>query len=123
MHADHALYSYNYLYKISDNPTFIHKMITLFINSLTEYTGDLQQLQETKVLHDLKRVVHKLKPSVLSMEVKGAKEIITELEEAEKWDAEVEKKVAQLKRVFQQIKPMMEKDLKKIKIDENPSES
>lgn len=116
MRADHALYSYNYLYKISDNPAFIHKMISLFINSVTEYTGDLQQLQETKVMHDLKRTVHKLKPSVLSMEVTGAREIILKLEEAGKWDDEVEGLVAKLKGIFQQIKPMMEEDVKNLKI-------
>ncbi|OMP78667.1 MULTISPECIES: Hpt domain-containing protein [unclassified Chitinophaga] len=111
MRANHALYSYNYLYKISDNQAFIDKMISLFINSVTEYTGDLQQLQVTKVLHDLKRTVHKLKPSVLSMEVAGAKEIILKLEEAGKWNEEVERLVEQLKVIFQQIKPMMEEDL------------
>lgn len=116
MGANHALYSYNYLYKISDNQAFIHKMISLFINSVAEYTGDLQQLQVTKVLHDLKRTVHKLKPSVLSMEVAGAKEIISKLEEAEKWNEEVEKLVEQLKEIFQQIKPMMEEDLEQLKI-------
>lgn len=116
MRPDHALYSYNYLYKISDNPAFIHKMIVLFINSVTEYTEDLQLLQETKVLHDLKRTIHKLKPSVLSMEVKGAKEIIPKLEEAVNWNEEVEILVEKLKGIFQAIKPKMEKDLKKLGI-------
>ncbi|RFM32871.1 Hpt domain-containing protein [Chitinophaga silvisoli] len=116
MRADHALYSYNYLYKISDNPAFIHKMISLFINSVTEYAGDLQQLQETKVLHDLKRTIHKLKPSVLSMEVTGAREIILMLEEKSVWDEDLEKLVEQLKGIFQQIKPMMEADLTELKI-------
>lgn len=114
MQADHALYSYHYLYKISDNPAFIHKMIALFINSVTEYTSDLQQLQETKVLHDLKRTIHKLKPSVLSMEVKGAKEIILKLEVLGEWDEEVDELVGRLTKIFQEIKPGMEEDLKQL---------
>ncbi|SFW33654.1 Hpt domain-containing protein [Chitinophaga sancti] len=116
MRADHALYSYNYLYKISGNSAFIHKMISLFINSVTEYADDLQLLQETKVLHDLKRTVHKLKPSVLSMEVMGAREIILKLEEKKNWDGELEELVAQLKGIFLQIRPMMEEDLKELKV-------
>jgi HPt (histidine-containing phosphotransfer) domain-containing protein len=89
-------------------------MIALFINSVTEYTEDLRQLQETKVLHDLKRTIHKLKPSVLSMEVTGAKEIILKLEEVSGWNEEVEELVARLKKIFQDIKPKIEADLKKL---------
>lgn len=114
MRTDHALYSYKYLYKISDNPAFIHKMVSLFINSVKEYISDLQQLQETKVLYDLKRTIHKLKPSVLSMDVRGAKEIILQLEEQGNWDAEVEDLVERLKRIFEEIKPRMEGDLKQL---------
>jgi len=91
-------------------------MISLFINSVTEYADDLQHLQETKVLHDLKRTIHKLKPSVLSMEVTGAREIILQLEAKVNWDEELEALVAQLKQIFHQIKPMMEEDLKQLKI-------
>lgn len=112
MRTDHALYSYNYLYKISNNAAFVHKMIALFINSLAEYSQDLQQLQSTKALHDLKRTVHKLKPSVLSMEVAGAKEAIGKLEGMEVWNEEVGAIVVQLIEIFQKIQPMMEEDLK-----------
>lgn len=91
-------------------------MISLFINSVAEYADDLQQLQETKVLYDLKRTIHKLKPSVLSMEVTGAREIILKLEAKANWDKELEVLVAQLKEIFHQIKPMMEEDLKQLKI-------
>jgi hypothetical protein len=114
MQTDHALYSYNYLYKISTNPAFIEKMIALFVNSVVEYSQDLQQLQSTRVLHDLKRTVHKLKPSVLSMEVAGAKDAIAKLEGSEVWNAEVEVIVEQLVVIFQKIKPMMEEDLKNL---------
>lgn len=116
MRTDHALYSYNYLYKISNNPAFVHKMISLFVNSVAEYSQDLRQLQSTKVLHDLKRTVHKLKPSVMSMEVAGAKDAIGKLEAMEGWNAEVEGIVVQLIEIFQKIKPMMEEDLKDLTI-------
>lgn len=116
MRTEHALYSYNYLYKISNNAGFIHKMISLFVNSLVEYTADLHSVQQTKVLYDLKRLVHKLKPSVLSMEVAGAKEVIGQLEGMGEWGDDADGLVRQLIGIFEKIKPMMEEDLKNLDI-------
>ena len=89
-------------------------MITLFINSITEYRYDLQQLETSKSIPDMKKLIHKLKPSVLSMEVQGAKDIIPKLEEADEWSEDIAAQVTKLVEIFTTIKPMMEKDLEEI---------
>lgn len=107
-------YSYQYLFKISStSPVFIKKMITLFLNSLAEYISELEQQLLSKKITDLKKIIHKLKPSVLSLEVKGARQEITFIDEATEWDQRVEDSVKRLLDTFKMIQPMMEKDLEK----------
>lgn len=115
MQTNHTLYSYQYLHKISNTSnSFIHKMITLFLNSLKEYLDDFDDLLRTHNLADTKKVVHKLKPSVLNLEVQGAKALITSLEQAENWGPDVEKEIAALKDLFKKIIPYMEDDLREL---------
>jgi type I site-specific restriction endonuclease len=86
-------------------------MIALFLNSLAEYISDLERLTATKDLTDLQKIIHKLKPSVLSLEVHGAKEIIAIIDETKKWNDDVQTGVEVLLHTFRQIQPMMQKDL------------
>ncbi|PSL20860.1 hypothetical protein [Chitinophaga ginsengisoli] len=83
----------------------------LFISSLDEYIIDLATLQEQKNLSELKKVVHKMKPSVMNLEVKGAAEIIKSLNSTASWNNDTDRRVSQLREIFAAIKPMMEKDL------------
>jgi hypothetical protein len=83
----------------------------LFISSLDEYITELTTLQQQKNLQELKKVVHKMKPSVMNLEVKGAAETIKSLNNAISWNDETDRRVSQLREIFATIKPMMEKDL------------
>ncbi|SEW46490.1 hypothetical protein SAMN05428988_6383 [Chitinophaga sp. YR573] len=112
MKLQHNLYSYQYLFKISStSPVFIKKMITLFLNSLAEYIIDLDRLVTTKDITDLQKIIHKLKPSVLSLEVQGAKEVIAVIDETKTWNDDVQAGVERLLHTFRQIQPMMLQDL------------
>ncbi|SHN17483.1 hypothetical protein [Chitinophaga sp. CF418] len=112
MRPEHQLYTYTYLYKISNTSTaFIQKMIILFISSLDEYIIELATLQEQKNLPELKKVLHKMKPSVINLEVKGAADILKSLNSATSWNNDTNRRVTQLREIFAAIKPMMEKDL------------
>lgn len=83
----------------------------LFISSLDEYLAELATLQEQKNLPELKKVLHKMKPSVMNLEVKGAAEILKSLSSTTSWSNDTDKRVNQLREIFAAIKPMMEKDL------------
>lgn len=112
MKQQHNLYSYQYLFKISStSPVFIKKMITLFLNSLAEYISDLEKLTATKDITDLQKIIHKLKPSVLSLEIQGAKEVIALIDNTKKWDNAVQTGVERLLHTFKRIQPMMQQDL------------
>jgi HPt (histidine-containing phosphotransfer) domain-containing protein len=112
---NHTLYSYTYLYKIaSTNDQFIHKMINVFLNSMREYLAEFEQVLRTQKIPELKKVVHKLKPSVLNLEVQGAKPLIIALEEAKEWDQTVNNNVTALVAIFKKIIPYMEQDAKTI---------
>lgn len=115
MQPDHKLYTYTYLYKISNSsPSFIQKMIALFISSLSEYDVELETLQRQKNLQELKKVLHKMKPSVMNLEVKGAAEILKSLSNATSWDNDTAQNVSRLRDIFAIIKPLMEKDLRQL---------
>lgn len=86
-------------------------MISLFVTSLGEYVIELEALQQQKNLPELKKVLHKMKPSVMNLEVKGAGNILKSLSNATSWDSDIDHKVSQLRELFATIKPMMEKDL------------
>ncbi len=93
-------------------------MIALFVASLGEYIIELEALQQQKNLPELKKVLHKMKPSVMNLEVKGAGNILKSLSNATSWDNDIEQKVSQLRDLFATIKPMMEKDLEGMNPDE-----
>jgi hypothetical protein len=86
-------------------------MITLFLNSLAEYISDLEKLTATKDITDLQKIIHKLKPSVLSLEIQGAKEVIALIDNTKKWDNAVQTGVERLLHTFKRIQPMMQQDL------------
>jgi hypothetical protein len=88
-------------------------MISLFLNSLAEYIHDLERLAIAKDLTDLQKIIHKLKPSVLSLEVQGAKEELSVIDDAKVWNAEVQGSVERLLHTFKTIQPLMQKDLEK----------
>jgi hypothetical protein len=112
MKQEHSLYSYQYLFKISStSPVFIRKMIILFLNSLTEYISDLERQTTVKSLTDLQKIIHKLKPSVLSLEVKGAREELGIIDAAGSWNDDVQKSIERLLETFRTILPMMQQDL------------
>ena len=122
MKTDHKFYSYQYLYKISSTSSlFIIKMISLFLNSLSEYIADLEKQKVKKDLTELQRVVHKLKPSVLSLEVRGAREALLAIDTAGEWNMQAESGLDKLLEVFKIIKPMMEQDLAKLNEEEHKS--
>lgn len=115
MQREHHLYTYSYLYKItSSSPAFIHKMIGLFVSSLDEYMGELKGLLQTQNLAELKKVLHKMKPSVMNLEVKGAGEVLSSVSESNSWTAATTESVSGLLETLTQIKPLMEKDLEEI---------
>ncbi|WP_143011668.1 hypothetical protein [Chitinophaga filiformis] len=119
MRPEHQLYTYTYLYKISNTSTaFIQKMIMLFISSLDEYIIELATLQQQKNLPELKKVIHKMKPSVMNLEVKGAAEIIKSLNSTTSWSNDTDRRVSQLSEIFAAIKPLMEKDLTLLNTEE-----
>lgn len=119
MQPEHKLYTYTYLYKISNSGTsFIRKMISLFVSSLGEYAIELETLQAQKNLPELKKVLHKMKPSVMNLEVKGAGDILKSLSNATSWNNETDQKVSRLREIFITIKPMMEEDLENLEDDD-----
>lgn len=112
MKQQHTFYSYQYLFKISStSPVFIKKMISLFLNSLSEYMSELERLITAHDLADLQKVIHKLKPSVLSLEVKGARDELAIIDAAADWDQQVQNSVERLLQTFRTIQPMMQQDL------------
>jgi hypothetical protein len=89
-------------------------MISLFLNSLAEYINDLErQITEKKII-DLHKTIHKLKPSVLSLEVKGAKEELAIIDGAADWNEQVQGSVERLLQTFKLIQPMMQRDLEEM---------
>jgi uncharacterized protein HemX len=86
-------------------------MITLFLNSLAEYISDLEQQIITQDLTDLQKIIHKLKPSVLSLEVKGARNELAVIDAATDWNQQVQESVERLLQTFKTIQPMMKLDL------------
>jgi HPt (histidine-containing phosphotransfer) domain-containing protein len=115
MKQQHSFYSYQYLFKISStSPVFIKKMIALFLNSLAEYISDLERQSAEKQITDLHKIIHKLKPSVLSLEVKGAKEELAAIDGATSWSEQVQESVDRLLQTFKLIQPMMQKDLEEM---------
>jgi HPt (histidine-containing phosphotransfer) domain-containing protein len=120
MQPEHKLYTYTYLYKISNSgSSFIRKMISLFVSSLDEYVIELETLQAQKNLQELKKVLHKMKPSVMNLEVKGAGDILKSLSNATSWSNETDQRVSRLKEIFATIRPMMEDDLVSLGDDDN----
>ncbi|MBW8686831.1 Hpt domain-containing protein [Chitinophaga rhizophila] len=89
-------------------------MIGLFVSSLDEYISDLQQLLHSKNLTELKKVLHKMKPSVMNLEVKGAGEILQKVSESKSWTANTTEDIRKLLDTLMHIKPLMEKDLKEL---------
>jgi hypothetical protein len=86
-------------------------MISLFVSSLGEYVIELETLQAQKNLPELKKVLHKMKPSVMNLEVKGAGDILKSLSNTTSWNSETDQKISRLREIFSTIKPMMEMDL------------
>jgi uncharacterized protein HemX len=86
-------------------------MIALFLNSLTEYISDLERQITAHQLTDLQKITHKLKPSVLSLEVKGAKKELAIIDAATSWDQQVQESVERLLQTFKTIQPLMQQDL------------
>lgn len=116
MQNNEPLYSYQYLYNISStNMQFIKKMITLFTGSLTEYIQELDTLTHTRDIKQLLRLIHKLKPGVLNLEVKGAREEVEILEKHHSWTNGVTESVERLIAIFRTIQPLMLKDLEKMR--------
>jgi hypothetical protein len=116
MKQPHTFYSYQYLFKISStSPVFIKKMIALFLNSLAEYISDLEKQTTGQQLTDLQKIIHKLKPSVLSLEVKGAKEELLIIDAATTWNQQVQESVERLLQTFKMIQPLMQQDLEEMK--------
>jgi hypothetical protein len=106
------LYSYSYLYKItSTSSAFIRKMITIFITALDDYLLDLHKVQISKNVVELKKVAHKMKPSVLNLEVKGAAAELELISKLENWSPEAESSILRLIQVLEKIKPLMQRDL------------
>ncbi|ACU61429.1 Hpt protein [Chitinophaga pinensis DSM 2588] len=112
MQPEHQLYSYSYLYRItSTSPSFIHKMIGLFVSSLDEYVSELELLLQSKNLQELKKVLHKMKPSMMNLEIKGAGEILSKVSESGTWTTTTSDNIRQLRDTLKEIKPLMEQDL------------
>lgn len=112
MQPEHQLYSYSYLYRItSTSPSFIHKMIGLFVSSLDEYVAELELLLQSKNLQELKKVLHKMKPSMMNLEIKGAGDILTSVSESNAWTTATSDSIRQLTNTLVEIKPLMEQDL------------
>lgn len=112
MKHQHTFYSYQYLFKISStSPAFIKKMIALFLNSLAEYISELEQQIIEQQITDLHKIIHKLKPSVLSLEVKGARNELAIIDAATDWTPQVQESVERLLQTFKTIQPMMREDL------------
>lgn len=112
MQPEHQLYSYTYLYRISNTSTsFIRKMVMLFVSSLDEYVGELTTLQQQQNLTEIRKLLHKMKPSVLNLEVKGTSDILKTFSDMQSWSPETDQLIDQLKDILITIKPLMEKDL------------
>jgi len=115
MQPDHQLYTYSYLYKItSTSPSFIHKMIGLFVSSLDEYISELKTLEKSRNFEELRKVLHKMKPGVMNLEIKGAGEVLKYVSAAEAWDDQISVRVNKLIEIFIKIKPLMEGDLEEL---------
>jgi hypothetical protein len=92
-------------------------MITLFVSSLDEYTVELRQLLQSKDISELKKVIHKMYPSMMNMKVQGAEELHSLLTEETVWHEEITVAVQRLIDIFITIKPLMEKDLEQLSND------
>jgi HPt (histidine-containing phosphotransfer) domain-containing protein len=90
-------------------------MIALFLNSLAEYISDLEQQITEQQITDLHKIIHKLKPSVLSLEVKGARNELAIIDAATAWTPQVQESVERLLQTFKTIRPMMQEDLEAMK--------
>lgn len=89
-------------------------MISIFISSLDEYIADLEQERRSKNMEELKKTIHKMKPSILNLEVKGAAKELELLSKHDKWNATVDASVAQLSTILRNIRPLMQKDLQEL---------
>ncbi|QHS58638.1 hypothetical protein [Chitinophaga agri] len=89
-------------------------MIGLFVSSLDEYMGELKALLHTQNIAELKKLLHKMKPSVMNLEVKGAGEVLRSVSDSSSWTPATTECVSGLLETLEQIKPMMEKDLEEI---------
>ncbi|SFD90665.1 hypothetical protein SAMN05518672_103795 [Chitinophaga sp. CF118] len=72
---------------------------------------DLERQMNARNLIELQKIIHKLKPSVLSLEVKGAKEDLASIDAATSWNEQVQESVERLLHTFNTIKPLMQQDL------------
>jgi len=116
MQPEHQLYTYSYLYKItSTSPSFIHKMIGLFVSSLDEYISELQVIEKSQNFEELRKVLHKMKPGVMNLEIKGTGDILKYVSSKEAWDDSIGTRVRKLIDIFIRIKPLMEADLEELR--------
>jgi hypothetical protein len=86
-------------------------MIGLFVSSLDEYITELEAVLKSKNLPELKRLLHKMKPSVINLEVKGAGEILKLVSSSATWNDATQQSVQQLIEILRRIRPLMQKDL------------
>ena len=92
-------------------------MISIFISSLDEYIADLDKERQSKNMEELKKTLHKMKPSILNLEVKDAAKELELLSKHDKWNAVVDASVAKLSTILQNIRPLMQKDLQELPED------
>ncbi|TWV99594.1 hypothetical protein FEF09_15370 [Chitinophaga pinensis] len=83
----------------------------MFVSSLDEYVSELELLQQSNNLHELKKVLHKMKPSMMNLEIKGAGEILGKVSESSAWTCATSDSIRQLTNTLKEIKPLMEQDL------------
>jgi hypothetical protein len=86
-------------------------MIGLFVSSLDEYVTELELLLKSKNLQELKKVLHKMKPSMMNLEIKGAGDILGSVSESNTWTGSTSDNIRQLTNTLREIKPLMEQDL------------
>lgn len=89
-------------------------MIGIFISSLDEYIADLDRERHNRNMEELKKTIHKMKPSILNLEVKGAAKELELLSKHDKWNDAVDASVARLGAILQNIRPLMQKDLQEL---------
>jgi hypothetical protein len=89
-------------------------MIGLFVSSLDEYISDLESLLESRNLPELKKVLHKMKPSMMNLEVKGAGDILQRVSQSKKWTTDTTEEIRELADTLKYIKPLMDKDLEEL---------